>query len=199
MEGDSTASLLSVAEIATQSHVVNAYLEDEKTIVVKLSNTLTLPFAASNVLVTNQTSGTTIPVANVDIVEPRQVVLVGDLQEALGAKGDWNPTDVDTTMTRVNANLYQFTGNLPAGTYNYKVAFNGTFDGALPYNNAVLIVPQGGAKVTFSYVPYDFITKQQETYDSINTQNISFPTSTDGVLTDLVAVTLADAVTSLIC
>lgn len=194
MEGDSTASLLGVAEIATQSHVVNAYLEDEKTIVVKLSNTLTLPFAASNVLVTNQTSGTTIPVTNADIVEPRQVVLVGDLQEALGAKGDWNPTDVDTTMTRVNANLYQFTGSLPAGTYNYKVAFNGTFDGALPYSNAVLIVPQGGAKVTFTYVPYDFITKQQETYDSINTPNISFPTSTDGVPTDLVAVTLADAV-----
>lgn len=193
MESDSTTSLLSVAEIATQSHVVNAYLEDEKTIVVKLSNTLTLPFAASNVLVTNQTSGTTIPVVNVDIVEPRQVVLVGDLQEALGAKGDWNPGDVDTALTRVNANLYQFTGNLPAGTYNYKVAFDGTFDGALPYNNAVLVVPKSGAKVTFSYVPYDFITKQQETYDSINTQNISFPSSTDGVLTDLVAVTLADS------
>ncbi len=194
MEGDSTTSLLSIAEIATQSHVINAYLEDEKTIVVKLSNTLTLPFAASDVLVTNQTSGTTIPVTNVDIVEPQQVVLVGDLQEALGAKGDWNPTDVDTAMTRVNANLYQFSGNLPAGTYNYKVAFNGTFDGALPYTNAVLIVPQGGARVTFSYVPYDFITKQQETYDSINTPNISFPTSTDGVPTDLVAVTLADTV-----
>ena len=194
MEGDSTASSLGVAEIATQSHVVNAYLEDEKTIVVKLSNTLTLPFAASDVSVTNQTNGTVIPVTNVDIVEPQQVVLVGDLQEALGAKGDWNPTDVDTAMARVNANLYQFTGNLPAGTYNYKVAFNGTFDGALPYSNAVLIVPQGGARVTFSYVPYDFITKQQETYDSINTQNISLPTSTNGVPTDLVAATLANAV-----
>ena len=193
MEGDSTASL-GVAEIATQSHVVNAYLEDEKTIVVKLSNMLTLPFAASDALVTNQTTGTTLAVTDVDIVQTRQVVLVGDLQEALGAKGDWNPTDTDTLMTRVNANLYQFTGTLPAGTYNYKVAFDGTFDGSLPYENAVLNVPEGGAKVTFSYVPYDFITRQREIYDSINTQHISFPTSTDGVPTDLVAVTLADAV-----
>ena len=74
VEDDSTASL-SVAEIATQSHVVNAYLEDEKTIVVKLSNTLTLPFAASDVLATNQTQGTTLAVTGVDIVQPQQVVL----------------------------------------------------------------------------------------------------------------------------
>ena len=193
MESDSTATL-SVAEIATQSHVVNAYLEDEKTIIVKLSNTLTLPFSANDVLVTNQTTGTTLTVTDVDIVQTRQVVLVGDLQHALGAKGDWNPADADTLMTRMNANLYQFKGTLPAGTYNYKVAFDGTFDGSLPYQNAILNVPEGGAEVTFSYVPYDFITKQREVYDSINTAHISFPTSTNGVPTDLVAVTLADAV-----
>jgi len=194
VEGASTVSASSgVAEIATQSHIVNAYLEDEKTIVVKLSDTLTLPFAASDVVVANQTTGTTLTVIDVDIVQTRQVVLVGDLQRLLGAKGDWTPTDEDTQMTRVNANLYQFTGFLPAGTYNYKVAFDGTFDNALPHTNAVLIVPESGAKVTFSHVPYDFITKQHEIYDSINTPLISFPTSTDGVQTDLVAVTLAEA------
>lgn len=194
MEGASTVSASSgVAEIATQSHIVNAYLEDEKTIVVKLSATLTLPFATSDVIVANQTTGTTLTVIDVDIVQTRQVVLVGDLQRLLGAKGDWNPADEDTQMTRVNANLYQFTGFLPAGTYNYKVAFDGTFDNALPHTNAVLIVPESGAKVTFSYVPYDFITKQREIYDSINTPLISFPTSTDAVQTDLVAVTLAEA------
>ncbi len=194
MDGDSTVSAsLDVAEIATQSHVVNAYLEDEKTIVVKLSNTLTLPFAASDVIVTNQTTGMTIPVTNVDIVPPKQAVLTGDLQHLLGAKSDWNPNDTETQMTRVNANLYQFTGALPAGTYSYKVAFDGTFDNALPALNAQLIVPEGGAKVTFSYVPYDIITKRRETYDSINTPLISMPSSTNGVLTDLVAVTLAEA------
>ncbi len=193
MDGDSTVSAsLDVAEIATKSHVVNAYLEDERTIVVKLSNTLTLPFAASDVVVTNQTTGTPLSVTNVDIVSPKQVVLTGDLQHLLGAKSDWNPTDTDTQMTRVNANLYQFTGSLPAGTYSYKVAFDGTFDNALPALNAELIVPQGGARVTFSYVPYDLITKQRETYDSINTPLIAMPPSTDGVLTDLVAVTLAE-------
>ncbi|GAC1402968.1 MAG: type I pullulanase [Ktedonobacteraceae bacterium] len=193
MEDDAIASS-SVAEIATRSHIINAYLEDEKTIVVKLSNALTLPFSARDALVINQTTGATLAVTDVDIVQTRQVVLVGDLQHLLGAKSDWNPTDVDTAMTRVNANLYQFTGNLPAGTYNYKVAFDGTFDGALPYSNAVLTVPKGGAKVMFSYVPYDPITRQHETYDSINTPHISFPSSTDGIQTDIVAVTLADAV-----
>lgn len=193
MEGDSTVSAsLGVAEIATQSHIVNAYLEDEKTIVVKLSDRLTLPFAASDVVVTNQTSSTTLSVTDVDIVQTKQIVLTGDLQHLLGAKSDWNPADTDTQMTRVNANLYQFTGFLPAGIYSYKVAFDGVFDNALPYNNAQLIVPEGGAKVTFFYVPYDFITQQRETYDSINTPLISLPTSTDGVLTDLVAVTLAE-------
>jgi len=193
VEGDSTASS-SVAEIATQSHIVNAYLEDERTIVVKLSNALTLPFSADYVLVTNLATGATLAATDVDIVQTQQVVLVGDLQHMLGAEGNWSPTDRTTLMTRVNANLYQFTGMLPAGVYNYKVAFDGTFDGALPYANAVLVVPEGGAKVTFSYVPYDAITRQRETYDSINTPYISFPTSTDGVQTDLVAVKLADAV-----
>jgi pullulanase len=194
VDDDSSVSASSnVAEIATQSHVVNAYLEDEKTVVVKLSHTLTLPFAASDVVLTNQTIGTTIPVTNVDIVPPKQVVLTGDLQHLLGAQSDWNPNATETQMTRVNANLYQFTGSLPAGKYSYKVTFDGAFDNALPALNAELIVPAGGAKVTFSYVPYDLITKQRETYDSINTPMISMPSSTDDVLTDLVAVTLAEA------
>ena len=193
MEDDATVSTaLPVAEIATASHIINAYLEDEKTVVVKLSDTLVLPFAPADVVVANQTTGSRLTVAEVDIVQPQQVILVGNLQKALGAQGDWSPTDQATRLTKVNANLYQFTGMLAAGTYHYKVAFDGTFDSAIPFNDAVLTVPEGGATVTFSYVLYDLITHQREIYDSINTQHILLPTSTAGVLTDLVAVTLVE-------
>ncbi len=193
MEGDSTVSTsLEVAAIATRSHIVNAYLEDEKTIVAKLSDSLTLPFSARDALVKNESMNSVIAITSVDIVQTQHIVLVGDLQHLLGAKSDWNPGDKDTQLTKVNANLYQFTGTLPAGTYNYKITFDGTFDGAMPYNNAVLSVPKGGAKVTFSYVPYDFTTRQREIYDSINTPMISLPKSTDGAVTDLVVLTLED-------
>ncbi len=89
-------------------------------------------------------------------------------------------------MKQVNKNLFQFTGNLPAGTYNYKFAFDGTFDGAIPGNNISLTVPTGGANVTFSYVPFDPATKLGQAYDSINNPNVSLPTSSAGVQTDLV-------------
>ncbi len=194
MEGDATVSTsLPVPEIATLSHVVNAYLEDEKTVVVKLSDTLRLPFNSSDVVVTNQTNGARLTVTNVDIVQPQRVALVGNLQLALGAQSEWNPCDDVTRMTKVNENLYQFTGKLPSGTFHYKIAFNGTFDNALPYADAVLTVPEGGATVVFSYIMYDLTTRQREIYDSINAPHATLPTSTDGVLSDLLAITLADA------
>ncbi len=192
VEGDSTVSTsLNVTEVATQTRIVNAYLDDIRTIVVKLSNPLTLPFKASDATISNQTTGKAIPVARVDITQTYRAVLVGDLQHFLGAQNDWNPADNATLMTEVHSNLYQFSGTLPAGTYNYKVAFDGAFDNALPHDNRVLTVPAGGTKVAFSYVPYDLAAKQSRVYDSINNPTISLPTSSAGVQTDLVAITLA--------
>lgn len=59
----------------------------------------------------------------------KQITLVGDLQSELGAQaGDWKPEATETQMNTADGINYWFTGTLPAGDYNYKVAYNGTWD-----------------------------------------------------------------------
>lgn len=57
------------------------------------------------------------------------VVLVGDLQSkftglATAETKDWNEKSTVTEMTYSGEGLYTFTGTLPKGTYQYKVALN---------------------------------------------------------------------------
>lgn len=62
--------------------------------------------------------------------ETTKVVLVGDLQSKFTSTGsetpgkDWDEKSVVTQMTYSDNGLYTFTGNLPAGDYNYKVTLN---------------------------------------------------------------------------
>lgn len=58
----------------------------------------------------------------------KTVTLVGDLQNELGAKNDWDPADAATIMVKQADGTYKFTGKLPAGTYEYKVAINQSWD-----------------------------------------------------------------------
>lgn len=58
----------------------------------------------------------------------RNVTLVGDLQSELGGSSDWNPAEVATKMELQPNGKYKLTGKLPAGTYEYKVAINGSWD-----------------------------------------------------------------------
>ncbi|MGG1400294.1 alpha-amylase family glycosyl hydrolase [Bacillus salipaludis] len=58
----------------------------------------------------------------------RVVTLVGDLQSELGGSGDWNPADPATQMKHQENGTYIFTGTLPAGNYQYKIAVNGSWD-----------------------------------------------------------------------
>ncbi|OME71224.1 pullulanase [Paenibacillus odorifer] len=73
--------------------------------------------------------------------ETTKVVLVGDLQsqfistEAENPGKDWDETSVVTQMTYSGDGLYSFTGTLPAGEYNYKVALNDSFDESYGYGN----------------------------------------------------------------
>lgn len=66
--------------------------------------------------------------------ETTKVVLVGDLQSQFISTGaenpgkDWDETSVVTQMTYSDNGLYSFTGTLPAGEYNYKVALNDSWD-----------------------------------------------------------------------
>ncbi|AIQ22910.1 pullulanase [Paenibacillus sp. FSL H7-0737] len=79
--------------------------------------------------------------------ETTKVVLVGDLQSQFISTGaenpgkDWDEASVVTQMTYSDNGLYSFTGTLPAGEYNYKVALNDSWDenyGFAKYTN-----PQG--------------------------------------------------------
>lgn len=82
------------------------------------------------------------------------VTLVGSLQAAMGASSDWNPADPKTQMTDMGNGLYEITGTLPAGTYEYKFAINGSWaenygaDGVKDGGNIQLTVPSE-QQVTF--------------------------------------------------
>ncbi|GAK49274.1 amylopullulanase [Candidatus Moduliflexus flocculans] len=91
----------------------------------------------------------------------RRVVLVGNLQDDLGNAGGqfggaWDPTADTTRMKMISENFYQFTGHLPAGRYEYKVAIGGSWaenygqDGKQDGANIVLDLPQE-QDVTFYY------------------------------------------------
>ena len=175
-------------------HIVNAYLESKKTIVASLSQAILLPFSTSNAVVTDRVSGQHFRVTAIDTAPTYSPVLVGDLQHLLGAQMDWDPVDDATLLQKVNANLYQFTGILPAGRYHYKIALNRDWDGALPSDNITLEVPPGGAKVTFSYVPFELKSQPQRIYDSLNNPTAPLPLSSAGLQTSLVQFNLEQEV-----
>ncbi|MDC3418478.1 alpha amylase N-terminal ig-like domain-containing protein [Aquibacillus salsiterrae] len=67
------------------------------------------------------------PAIEVNAVD-RTVTLVGDLQTELGAQSDWDPAASATEMTAIGNDFYQISGELPAGSYEYKVAINNSWD-----------------------------------------------------------------------
>ena len=89
--------------------------------------------------------------------QPQIVNIPGTLQPALGCPGDWAP-DCEATFLEYNAasGLWARTFDMPAGSYEYKVAIDGTWDvnyggaGDPGGANIVLEVPQD-MPVTFVY------------------------------------------------
>jgi len=99
----------------------------------------------------------------------RIVTLVGSLGEALGG-ANWAPDNLTTWMKdKAHDGWYTFTGFLPAGSYEYKIAVGESWNenygqGGLPGGaNIPLVVPDPGQNVTFQF-KYD----TKEIRDSIN-------------------------------
>src|SRR5687768_16368939 len=68
--------------------------------------------------------------ANQDEVPvPDTVTIAGTIQSLLGCPGDWHPECTNTMLTyNADADVWQATFELPAGSYEYKAALNGTWD-----------------------------------------------------------------------
>ena len=85
------------------------------------------------------------------------VTLVGSLQEELGCPGDWQPDCAATHLDRVGATTaYAKTFDVPAGSYELKVAINDAWDesygaGGVKGGANIPLVLQGPANITFSY------------------------------------------------
>lgn len=176
------------AAVAAQSvpRVVNAYLDSPTDVYAQLSVPGTITGADGGFSVKDTTAGRTMDVASVGRGAPLVAVLAGDLQPQLGAAKTWDPTDDTTQLKQVNNDLYQLSGDLPAGSYQYKIALNHGWVQAYPSDNVNLTVPAGGAHVTFSFVP-----SSHTVYDSINNPNAQLPGAGAPMVTDLVKITLA--------
>lgn len=84
---------------------------------------------------------------------PLEVVLVGDLQSALGHTGNWDPAAEATKMSSLGNGNYSLTGTIPAGIYQYKVAIGGNWDvsyGFSSYTNPSGEESAGNIKLTLT-------------------------------------------------
>ncbi len=72
---------------------------------------------------------TSLVVIAQDDTQPALVVIPGTIQSVLGCPGDWQPDCEVTALTYdPDDDLWQATFDLPAGSYEYKVAIDGTWD-----------------------------------------------------------------------
>ncbi|WP_166845882.1 pullulanase-type alpha-1,6-glucosidase [Isoptericola sp. BMS4] len=84
----------------------------------------------------------------------RTATLVGDLQTELGCAEDWDPTCEATTLAPAGDGTFTSELDLPAGSYEYKVALDGAWDEAYGRDgtneNAPLVLG-GDARVRVTY------------------------------------------------
>ena len=69
----------------------------------------------------------TLPSTALD--NPEMVVVPGTIQSVLGCPGDWQPECEATALTYIEEyDIWRGSFDIPAGSYQYKVALNGTWD-----------------------------------------------------------------------
>ena len=94
---------------------------------------------------------------------PRTATLAGSLQSELGCPADWSPDCTSTDLVQVgNTTAYAKVFTVPAGTYEFKVAINHSWDenygaGGAANGANIPLVLKGAAQVEFSY---DDVTHQ---------------------------------------
>lgn len=86
-----------------------------------------------------------------------RVTIAGSLQSELGCPGDWQPDCAATELSRVaGTSTWQATFRVPAGSYAFKVAVNGSWDENYGANGApngpdIPLHLEGAATISFSF------------------------------------------------
>ncbi len=91
--------------------------------------------------------------------EPSTVTVAGTVQSLLGCPGDWQPECEATMLTfDVESGLWTATFELPAGSYEYKIAFDGSWTISYGLENQsqpgapnIPLVVEADGLVTFTY------------------------------------------------
>lgn len=91
--------------------------------------------------------------AVLDSVMDEIAVAAGTFQDELGCPGEWQPECVNTLLTDVDGDgIYTFrSADIPAGNYNFKIAFDEAWGGDIPANDIAFTVPNDGDIVTISW------------------------------------------------
>ncbi|WP_157002803.1 pullulanase-type alpha-1,6-glucosidase [Agromyces laixinhei] len=93
--------------------------------------------------------------------EPRTFALVGDLQHELGCAEDWQPACAETELTATGTpGVYAAEFTVPAGTWEYKVAVNDSWDEAYGLNGGGDNIPLTVAGDTPVRVVFDDTLKK---------------------------------------
>ncbi len=109
---------------------------------------------------------------------PSQVVIAGTIQSVLGCPGDWQPECTETALVYDESDdLWQATFDLPAGTYEYKAALNGSWDVNYGAN-----AEAGGANIALvleedTSVKFIYSTATNWVTDSVNSLIANVPGS----------------------
>lgn len=110
--------------------------------------------------------------------EPESVVVPGSFQSELGCPGDWLPDCEDTALTYdANGDVWTGTFEIPAGSWEYKVALNGTWaenygQGGVRDGPNIPLTLSDATTVTFWYkTDTHFVT------DDVNSEIVTAPGS----------------------
>jgi pullulanase len=115
-----------------QSSVVNAYLENDTTILLKLADPLTLPFEFSDITLTDATTGKTVPVINVALPQAFTADPPEDVQQLLAVPGEQRSSvlaGVETSLVEV------VLAEAPDVTHSLHIALPGYMSGPVTPRN----------------------------------------------------------------
>src|SRR5438552_1205007 len=112
----------SVLLMARPFAVASAYLESATTIVVKLTDPLTFPVAASDIIVTDRTEGKTIPVTTVNLPQADFSPLFENVQPSPAAPAEPSPI----TFAGIQTDLVEvMLAEAPDVTHSLYIALEG--------------------------------------------------------------------------